>query len=554
MVGITRRPDGSEDSGYGSVSSASSPTTIERWMASKDKFCIAANGQIPITWLSRELQVNPELKGLYDRHILPHMSDIFAAHGISFAGERLNRLQPKEEAYETKDVISISTRDRRPRKAWYDAANDVLAKVKENVPNRLLLSIQVLVSNVDEMYQDISSALPNDPSIIEPLEQVKDRIVEEVSTSMTNVWSSISFQMRRSRHDFGAPRKPTVIVFCRPLSVCDFAATEDRLLEILNDVEIQVYLEFIPGRVVLANPGFIRRAMRHEPELLPENPVNGSSIGVKGRATEAGTLGGWLTLNLPQEKRQIKCALTCYHVVRSDDPSATVHTDSHGVHWSDQRGRLTIEYPAALDAKAAMDRLDELCQLEPEAQDLQHQRNMISQLMSGLGIGKVLLASGYQVRNNHRLDWALVESPETFSYNKPPSINQDKSFKLPMTGPRYNLHPDAKVKQLDFVKEGDWVVKSGRTTLTSATVSSMKAVTWASGYTTEEIELISEDADVAAEGDSGSFVINVRGDLVGLLFAVNKQSGRFDTAYMTPFSLIQDQIKEMTNGGFLSLD
>ncbi|KAK2816788.1 hypothetical protein FQN49_007982 [Arthroderma sp. PD_2] len=407
------------------------------------------------------------------------------------------------------------------------------------------------------MYEDVSSALPNDPAIVGPLEQVKDQIVEEVSASMQNVWTSIAFHMRRRRRELNAPRKPTVIVFCRPLSICEFAAVEERLLGILNTIETQIHLEFIPGRVVLARPGSPHpRPMRQQPRSLSENPVNGSSIGVKGREAEAGTLGGWLILNLPREKRQVKCALSCYHVIRSEIASVAGHTDTNGVHWDDPRGRLTIEYPADLDGKATMARLDELCKFGPHDQQLQQQYNMLSRLMSGPGIGKVFLASGHQRRKNHRLDWALIETIETFSHNKPPSpsLGGNAEFMLPETGPEYNPHPDAKIRHFGSAKEGDWVVKIGRTTLTSGVINAMKTVTWAPGNTSEEIEIVSEHADFAAGGDSGSFVINAHGELVGLLFAVEKNSCGWDTAYMTPIRLIQDHIKEVTGGGFLSFD
>ena len=65
---------------------------------------------------------------------------------------------------------------------------------------------------------------------------------------------------------------------------------------------------------------------------------------------------------------------------------------------------------------------------------------------------------------------------------------------------------------------------------------------------------MSHYADIAVDGDSGAFVVNEHGHLVGLLIAVAKESTSFNTAYITPFDAIQAHIKEMTNGGFLSFD
>ncbi|EFR03562.1 hypothetical protein MGYG_06558 [Nannizzia gypsea CBS 118893] len=553
MVGIPRRPEGSEDSGYGSIPPSDSPITIEHWVASRDNFRVAADNQLPMPWRSKIVSADIEWEEIYKRNIQPQIPGILAKYGLSCGADRLDRRQPWDESYETKDVITISTHDTRPRKDWQDAANAVLAVVKDNVPNHLSYPIQVEILNYDKIYDDTSSALPNDPSIVGPLEQVKSRIVEEVSKSMDNVWSSIAFHMRHRRSDFDAPRKPTILVVCRPHSVCDFVEAEDRLLDILNELDISVYLEFVPGKLVLANPGPKPTPMYVLPQDLPAKPENGSSIGVMGNDTNAGTLGGWLLLNLPREKRQIKCAMTCYHVVRGNDNSMTGYTDSHGIHWSDPRGRLTIQYPAALDAKGARADLEALCQDSPGSQQLKLQRSMLSALMSGPGIGKVLLASGHQVRNNRRVDWALIESPETYSNNRPPQISQGR-FRMPPNPHVYNPRPDAKIRQFDYWKKDEWVVKLGRSTLTSGVVNGMKRVEWGPGYVTEETELMSDYTDMAIDGDSGSFVVNKQGHLLGMLFAVCKEPTSYHTAYMTPFNEIQAHVKEMTNGGFLSFD
>ncbi|KAK2818458.1 hypothetical protein FQN49_007883, partial [Arthroderma sp. PD_2] len=75
MVCITRRVEGSDDSGYGSALSTGSTTTIERWVARKDKFRIAADGQVPIPLRSRRFNVDPELKGVYDSLIAPRIPE-----------------------------------------------------------------------------------------------------------------------------------------------------------------------------------------------------------------------------------------------------------------------------------------------------------------------------------------------------------------------------------------------------------------------------------------------------------------------------------------------
>ncbi|KAF3480754.1 uncharacterized protein GIQ15_06101 [Arthroderma uncinatum] len=556
MVCITRRAEGSEDSGYGSQSATNGFTTIEHWVASKDKFRVASSG-LPIPKKSRVGQVNDELREVYETSIAHEIPNILATHGITFRTYGLYRLEPLDETYEARDVLRILTSNTNPA-AWRTAANYVHNYVKQRALSHTLASLQVEISNAHMMYDDVSYAIPDDPTLIESLTQVKGRIVNEVSASMQNVWTSIAFHMRSCRHT-NERQKPTVIVFCRPKSTYDFASAEARLSQILIELEMQVHLEFLPGRVVLAPSELpMTLPMATAAESLPQNPVNGSSIGIRGRDAEAGTLGGWLILSLPRENRKVKCALTCYHAIRSGDASVSAHTDKHGVHWNDQRGHLDIEYPAALDSKEAMAHLEELCKNEPHDQELKQQHCMLPRLISGPGIGKVLLASGYHRKDNQCLDWALIESPSTFSLNKPPRspLRNSPGFMLPGNGLRYNPHPDANIRSFGYPVPNNWVAKEGRTTTTSGIINRMSAIVhWDnSGNPSEETEVISSTADFAADGDSGAFVVNVDGELVGLLFAVEKNVAGFDSGFMTPFSLIQDHVKEMTNGGYLSFD
>lgn len=79
-------------------------------------------------------------------------------------------------------------------------------------------------------------------------------------------------------------------------------------------------------------------------------------------------------------------------------------------------------------------------------------------------------------------------------------------------------------------------------------------VEWLSGKKSQEIEVMSRTHHFSARGDSGSFVVNATGELVGLISAADTCVNNFNIGFMTPMGSIQESVKEMTGGGFLSLD
>lgn len=207
-------------------------------------------------------------------------------------------------------------------------------------------------------------------------------------------------------------KKPTIIIFCYPNSTYDFETVENKVIEVLDMTSQHIYLEFLPGSISASLLG------GREPVVIngiTQKPLNGSSIGIQGNNNRAGSLGGWCFLNLPKENRRIPCAMTGYSVIRSDEESISNFTDTAGIKWTDERGRAMAEYPAAFDVPTNMRRLNNQCAYAPHDNDLQKEREILSSLTANPGIGKVLLASGYQIRNNRRLDWALIESPSTLS-------------------------------------------------------------------------------------------------------------------------------------------
>ena len=82
-----------------------------------------------------------------------------------------------------------------------------------------------------------------------------------------------------------------------------------------------------------------------------------------------------------------------------------------------------MEYPAAYDANYTLEVLTSEINKNPANSLLARKHQYQSALLDNPSIGKVVLASGNRINGTTRLDWALVESPSTFSPNKPSSTS-----------------------------------------------------------------------------------------------------------------------------------
>jgi hypothetical protein len=441
-------------------------------------------------------------------------------------------------------------------------------------------NLQIEIRNRRRCYNDVSRRFPNDARLIDELTKLEPKVIHTVPQLLGKRWSSIAYHTRVHRDAaWNAPGKPTVIVFCHPGSECDFNRAEESVLSVLEAVTLEIHLEFLPGRIDLAAPGVDKPMfLRH----VPEKPFNGASISVKGKVDEAGTLGGWMLLNLPEQRRlPVSCALTCYHVVRSPMGATSTVTDLSGVKLDNAIGHEIIEYPAAFDSLHTVAECDKLLQSEPNDAIRLQSKKVLSSLASGPGIGRVILASGYQTvtdgntsSKRRRVDWAVIETPTTFTPNKPPAL--DDISAIHSVHPSYCQNRDSEAREFGWAEAGDWVTKIGpRTGITTAEVNSMdRRVQWVPwkgewdvnepeeknsgeeepGRTTWEVELFSHDADFVRPGDSGSLVYGRRGEILGVVFAIDSWPGRFNMSFMTPIHVVPEDIERQTEGGYLSLD
>ncbi|KAK2811526.1 hypothetical protein FQN50_002149 [Emmonsiellopsis sp. PD_5] len=572
MGGVRRkaaRSDESQDSGvamFGATSSslvdrggrsnADQPLAlggeipIEEWLAKKDKFRVTATG-VPLTFPFHTKRIPSELDDFYDLHVQPLLHSTLASYGVLPSIARFEYRYPRSDESAGIYTLVIATENENTY-AWRAAANAVLALFWQHGTKDVVSTLQVEIRNPDKMYCDVSRPLPDDPKLLDVLTGIQKEVRDCVMTHMGGIWTSIAYHQRGKR--FSGTGNPTIIVYCTPGSRFDLDQAEERLVEVLANVPIEIQLEILPGEII---PGF-----GGGPTFLEDitaKPRNGASIGIADKPAAAGTLGGWVFLNLP-DRRQVKCALTCYHVIRSPDTSVTLRTDSGGILLEASLDQVPVEYPAAWDARFTRR------ELQKNAQD-QHNQNQL-QLLNSLrakpSIGKVILASGNRMKDNQRLnikqrlDWALIETPDTFTANKPPPRSLLVGSRIPLPhAPTYQQNEDSKVRQFAGFKPGDWVTKIGRTSgPTAGEVNKIKRnINWPNlGTTSDEWEIISHRGDFTEPGDSGSIITNARGEMIGLLFAMDPQHAADDVGLFTPIQLIQEDVKKLTNGGFLSLD
>jgi hypothetical protein len=134
------------------------------------------------------------------------------------------------------------------------------------------------------------------------------------------------------------------------------------------------------------------------------------------------------------------------------------------------------------------------------------------------------------------MDWALIESPNTFSPNRPPpwSALYHSIFRQSLDI-SYCQNEDSEIKRFGEVKPGEWVAKMGRNDSTAGTVNPIeREVQWAPGVTSRESEIISDYGPIAASGDAGSITTNAQGELVGLLFAIGTCK-KYNSGFMTTY-------------------
>ena len=332
---------------------------------------------------------------------------------------------------------------------------------------------------------------------------------------------------------------------------------EQKLAEELKSAPIHLAFEFLSGEIDLC--------MREPPKVpwdpIGLNPRNGDSIGRRGDDTEAGTLGGWLMLKYPNNKR-VKCVMTCFHVVAGQSIPDPPVLSTKAVDASTSNNKIQVEYPAAYDRKYAIQYFKSLLQSKLNTQQqvqAQKELDRLEQRDKSPVIGTVIYSSGVRTNEAGRwMDWALIETPSTYTVNIPAPASALRSAQAFRTthSPQpifYVADANSQVRDIGKMRLSDWVVKRGRTSITSGQVNKLsREVKWEgyNNFITHEIDVLGLSGDFVEPGDSGAFVTNVNFELVGMVIGRDPNATDYDCGIITDIRDIEQDVTAICGATF----
>ena len=520
--------------------------SIEEFMHHKDAYRVAPTYQITTPWPFR--QGPPTTVG----------EDVFANEEITIRG-LLNDLKvepasivmrsiwPKGAQAEAQDCLIVDTKDEQPI-TWVKAAVEIhRLLMKTNLKSQ---PFKVEIRNTNKMYADVSSALHNDESLLGYIADVKNELKKVINQKLPNAWASLAFHMRSGKFNHGEER-PTAIVYVKPGSKFRFASIEQQLVDSTRSTKfpnVHLNIEITPGEVLLADPPHDPSLPRPQKYMLLKStmPKNGVSIGLTGpdNAVESGSLGGWLKLTHKRTGKEHLGWTTCYHCVEKGDPDGKDDNDVSGIGLHDIHASLVpdigLVWPSQYDSNYSMKLLQQMAKDNVASQTHLKCIEVLKQLEANGAFGKVRFASGHDVRTpkGARLDWAFVESPGSIQQNAPP----EKLTQQQLREIEYEPTPSQRVTSWRAPKVGEWVIRSGRTSLRQGTINRVgRSIKWENRPESEEMEVVGIDDEFGDAGDSGSWVLDQRFNLVGVMFGVDSR-GSENCGVITP---IQDLIEDI---------
>ena len=318
---------------------------------------------------------------------------------------------------------------------------------------------------------------------------------------------------------------------------------------------------------------------------------NGDSIGVSGDANHSGTLGGFVVLRHTSSVEPRLCGVTCHHVAREEERGLEAFKEALVKMNPGDPSRISMQSPSLRDymdtiaelekeEKVLRPRIKELEEarvkqddfLTPIQQrqfnqwtvDLQQWTSQIDVLRTKAGpLGGMIASSGLRIsEEGHNLDWSLVEvEKHQFSANYPPerrdlpwaAKESDKAHAYFTTG-----EPATCVEDMKF---GDFVTMKGRTSGVVAgevhkVLEEMRLGETQGIRITREMVIIAVPGNktpkpvFSGPGDSGSFIYNERGSIVGLQISHMEPKFQYewDETIATPIAVVFGDIESLTGG------
>ena len=528
-------------------------TTIEAWAALKDNFRVAAIGYVRPFPL-RQGPPSPQVTAVYERYVAKEVDAITKRCGIVVESVELSRRwgpADRDPTAAMHGLVVYTSSDNTEK--WREAAMSILGRFQ--IGDVYEDSIEIEVSNRTLMSCNCSFLLPEEKELLDAIHNLRPKVLSKVQTLCPTQWTSIAYHARRPKRSESLGH-PTVLVFCRPGSIGIYAKLELSILEILKLAPVALALEILPGVLSLSSVD------SGSPKIysnLPEQPSNGSSIGVDGDDNDACTLGGWLHFRQPDLPDR-KVFMTVYHLLNPKKAPLDAYEAERGIRSDDSMSeKPQVTYPASFDSRATISSFRKAIQnLPQQASDLTTRLARFEALAARPPIGRIFAGSGKR-RNDEgrRMDWLLVESPATFRSNKPsPPSAFINAIEFPSSDElSYKLSVDSAMSKFGVLKLSSWVAKNGRSTgVTSGWVHTVgRDVNWENGMVTIEAEIKGNYRDFADHCDSGSFIHDEEGDLVGMLIGQDFYNNDFNSGFVSRIQDIIRDVKERT-GGDLSLE
>ncbi|KAI4146956.1 MAG: hypothetical protein LQ340_005743 [Diploschistes diacapsis] len=457
---------------------------------------------------------------------------------------------------EPKPLVSISTWDE-PTPSWRHA----VTSIKKTLKNNGFGDIAVQLYHQDKAHQlrryPISKS-DGGEAIAAGWQRSQDAIAALLSKRLERPCATWSYASIFLCGRIGGKLVPTLVIKIDGTSYRSAQANWKQLELELKDLlrrygGTNIEVEFAYGKL-------------HTQILEPTIPIRaetmpGDSIGIAGDSIHSGTLGGFVGLYKPDWKEPRLCAVTCHHVVRPEERSSDAFAnvlDLQPTCSEDARASI-MRSPSAFDYDSVMGELGKALRLhvtrigeleaEKQRQDgflvpfsqrtldstLQRKSDVEKQIeifkpRSGI-FGRTIACSGFRLNNKEsKMDWALVEttSPEKFAANYPP-----QAYEIGRHMPE-SYNPDPISTKMGKMERFDWVVLRGRTSgISPGMVNACNTVV--DKWRTRDLKMSRETVvmgslDLGAElklfgrgGDSGAFVYNADGLMVGMQIAGDKE-------------------------------
>lgn len=405
-----------------------------------------------------------------------------------------------------------------------------------------------------------------------------------LQASAPNAWSGLEvFRRRVELEPVPGVEDTTVVVTASKRDERSWSLLRAGIEDILRDHgQGHLQVELIDGVISRWRSNSDEDGQRGEKGGYAQRPSGGVGIGVSGLDGSGGTLGGYVLLSAGAGKNPVTCALTCHHVLRptrqcarkADEaaPAYDAELDRLGHHHAavpfnglDGNSELSVDQPSVQDHLRTLETFTETLtfyqklvadlqermdngmgsdKVERALQKTREKEGFLEKArdeLSGFkrGFGHVLATSGYATApEGCLLDWVLVAvSDRRVGKNVIPS---------PPGGFRMIVLPGDVVWQVgQLVLYEDLMMLGNVSGATCGRYNHIKSNVFWNDQThpTAEHVICGRLSTFGQCGDSGAFVLDHFGRLVGMLVAGQSKEG---WGYVTPIEAVFADIERKT--------